>query len=370
MTSDQAVPMRILVDSLADQGLTNAQMTNAREIIVRLDPQRFHVSVFCGSDPHPAIMQRPNTRIVSLPQRRRTVRILREFVLGAHDVLFYLKSSPASRIYMGLRKPWNHRRMYDRRVTVGTIESQSDLQNEPTVSTEAVRLWQQTVLRCDYLFSNSKSVKESLQREYNLPSEIVPTGVDTRFFTPARDRKPNSRPLVLFAGSLRPFKQPDRLLDAAARFPEADFVIAGEGSMTEELHHRIEYERLGNARLTGLANPDRLRQLYQQADIFLFPSTWEGSPKVLLEAAACGLPVIARKNYQPETVIDGKSGYLVGSDHELFLRLGDLLADPERRRRFGEAGRRHSESFDWDHVTRRWEEVFGELLAQKAARAA
>ena len=69
-------------------------------------------------------------------------------------------------------------------------------------------------------------------------------------------------------------------------------------------------------------------------------------------------------------MIDGKSGYLVGSDHELFLRLGDLLADPERRRRFGEAGRRHSESFDWDHVTRRWEEVFGELLAQKAARAA
>jgi glycosyltransferase involved in cell wall biosynthesis len=361
----QAAPVRILVDSLADQGLTNAQMTNAREIILRLDPQRFHVSVFCGGDPDPAIEQRPNTRIVPLPQRRRTVRILREFVLGTHDVLFYLKSSPASRMYMKLRKPWN-----DRRITVGTIESQSDLHNEPTVSTEAVRLWEQTVLRCDYLFSNSRSVKESLQREYNLPSEIVPTGVNTRFFTPSWDRPPNPRPQVLFAASLRPFKQPHKLLDAAARFPEADFVIAGAGSMEDELTRRIESERIGNAKLVGLVEAGRLKQLYQQADIFFFPSTWEGSPKVLLEAAACGLPVIARRNYQPETVVDRESGYLVDSDDELFLRLGELLCHPEQRRNFGEAGRRHSESFDWDHVTRRWEKVFGDLMARKATRAA
>ena len=46
-------PVRILVDSLADQGLTNSQMTNAREIIRRLDPGRFHVSVFCGGVPGP-----------------------------------------------------------------------------------------------------------------------------------------------------------------------------------------------------------------------------------------------------------------------------------------------------------------------------
>src|ERR1700733_12187005 len=97
-------PMRILVDSFADQGLTNAQMTNGREIIRRLDPERFHVSVFCAGDPDPAIERRPNTRLVLLPRRRRTVRILREFVLGSHDILFYVKSAPASSLYMALRK--------------------------------------------------------------------------------------------------------------------------------------------------------------------------------------------------------------------------------------------------------------------------
>jgi len=241
------IPVRILVDSLADQGLTNAQMTNAREIIRRLDPDRFHVSVFCGGRPDRAVEQRPNTRFVRLPQRRRTVRIFREFVLGRHEILFYVKSSPASRFYMGLRRRWQ-----DSRITIGTVESQSDVKNEPTIAAEAVDLWERTVLRCDYLFSNAGSVKRSLQREYNLPSEIVPTGVDTSFFTPAWDRAANHRPRVLFVGSLRPFKQPQLLLQAAARFSEADFVLVGEGLMADELKTRIERERLGNVRLAGL----------------------------------------------------------------------------------------------------------------------
>jgi glycosyltransferase involved in cell wall biosynthesis len=113
--------------------------------------------------------------------------------------------------------------------------------------------------------------------------------------------------------------------------------------------------------LTGSLIGERLRAEYQKADIFLFPSAWEGSPKVILEAAACGLPVIARKNYEPETVVDCETGYLVGSDEELFARLELLLGNPVLRRNFGRAGRKHSESFDWDHVTRTWEEHFVRL---------
>lgn len=358
--------VRILVDSLADQGLTNSQMTNAREIIRRLDPGRFQVSVFCGGAPDRNIELRPNTRLVPLPERRRTVRILREFVLGNHDILFYVKSSPASRLYLAWRRRWK-----DNRITVGTVESQSDLRNEPTIAAEAVHLWERTVLRCDYLYSNSRSVQQSLQREYNLSSEILPTGVDTSFFTPVWDRPANVRPRVLFVGALRPFKQPQLVLDAASRYSGADFVVVGEGIMAEELRARIEREQLANVTLVGLLGAEQLKQQYQQADIFLFPSVWEGSPKVLLEAAACGLPVIAQQNYQPETVVDGETGYLVGSDDELFARLQELLTHPERRRKFGEAGRKHSERFDWTAITRRWEEVFLDLMSRKtAARAA
>src|SRR5512140_2876402 len=108
-------PIRILIDSFADEGLLNAQMGNAREIIYRLDPDQFHVTTFVVGQPDARIASRKNTRLIQLPRRRQTVRILSEFLLGAHDVLFYVKASPASKWYLSLRKKWQ-----DRRCTIGT----------------------------------------------------------------------------------------------------------------------------------------------------------------------------------------------------------------------------------------------------------
>jgi len=353
--------IRILVDSLADDDLTNAQMANAREIIRRLDPDRFHVSVFYVNRPDPMIKIRPNTRLIRLPKHGQTLRIFQEFVLGNHQILFYMKAAPASKFYMKLRRKWN-----DDRITIGTLESQSDLSNEPTISAAGVRLWENTVVRCEFLFSNSQAVSQSLEREYGLPSEIVATGVDTKFYTPAWDRRPNPRPRVLFAGSLRPFKQPHLLLEAAVHFPESDYVIAGDGIMAQELRTTAQSENLANVFFLGALTAPALRREYQQADIFLFPSKWEGSPKVILEAAACGLPIVARKDYCPETVIDGETGYLVGSDEEMYERLRELLCNQELRRKLGSAGRLLSETFDWDLITKKWEAIFQQLISRKA----
>jgi len=358
-------PIRILVDSFADAGLPNAQMGNAREIVARLDPDLFDVSVFHLTTPDSRIAARRNTRLISLPPRRQTPRILREFLTGQHQILFYVKASPASRWYLNLKNKWR-----DRRITVGTIESQSDLKNEPTITPEAIRLWEQTVLRCDRLYSNSRAVQASLQREYRLPSEIIPTGVDTNFFKPAWDRPANSRLRVLFVGSLRAFKQPQLLLDAAAHFSQVDFRIAGEGQLREPLAQRIEGERLRNAQLLGFLDASQLLHEYQSADIFLFPSAWEGSPKVILEASACGLPVIVRKNYMPETVIHGITGYQAGSDDEIFSFLTALIGNRALRFEIGHAARKHSEFYDWQIITRQWSEEFIRIVGNAALRDA
>jgi glycosyltransferase involved in cell wall biosynthesis len=60
-------------------------------------------------------------------------------------------------------------------------------------------------------------------------------------------------------------------------------------------------------------------------------------------------------------VAHGGSGYLVGSDDELFARLQDLLASEELRRSLGAGGRQPGESFDWDHIAGRWAEIFLKL---------
>jgi glycosyltransferase involved in cell wall biosynthesis len=203
-----------------------------------------------------------------------------------------------------------------------------------------------------------------------MASQVLPTGVDTKFFTSDLNRESNTRPCVLFVGSLRPFKGPQVVLEAAQRFPFADFVLAGGGMMEEELRAYVVREQLQNIKFLGLLNAESLRKQYRQTDVFLFPSRWEGSPKVIMEAAACGVPVITCDDYEPETVIDKKTGYIAATDEEVLQRLEQLLNDPAQRKEMGDAGREHILNFDWDIVTRKWEEVFIGLAADGRRRRA
>jgi glycosyltransferase involved in cell wall biosynthesis len=346
-------PVKILVDSLADEGLTNAQMINAREIVSRLNPDRFSVAMFVHGPPDAQITGRPNTRLIQLPDRGQTIRLLAHYLFGRQDILFYLKASPASRWYLRL---FSLRRNHC--VIAGTIESQTDWQDE-TITPQTIRLIEQTVLRCDHLFSNSAFVKRSLEANYGLSSEVVPTGVDTEFFTPNWDKPANSRPRVLFVGALRAFKGPRVVLDAAERYPQADFVLVGDGVMAQALRDRAR--GMANVVMRGTLARTAVREEYRGADIFLFPSRWEGSPRVLLEAAASGLPVIARRDYEPESVIDGKTGFLAATDDELMAHLAQLLASHHLCRTLGEAARNHASRFNWDVITRQWETIFTRL---------
>jgi glycosyltransferase involved in cell wall biosynthesis len=347
-------PVKILVDSFADEALTNAQMINAREIVSRLDPDRFSVTMFAQGVPAPEIVERPNTHLIQLPRRLQTVPLLKQFLFGGQDIVFYLKASPASRWFLKLRS-----RQRSRCTVIGTVESQTDWQDE-TLTPQTIRLIEDSVLRCDYLFSNSASVKRSLEKNYGLPSQLVPTGVDTEFFTPNLQRLPNPRPRVLFVGALRAFKGPQVVLDAAARYPQADFVLVGNGPLRSELRSRSN--SLANVEMRGTLGRIEIREEFRRSDILMFPSRWEGSPRVLLEAAASGLPVIARKDYQPESVIDGATGFLAGDDSEMIASLGRLLGDPDLRRRLGQSGRAHIEQFSWDVITRQWDTIFTRLV--------
>ncbi len=361
MTKNQMKPVKILVDSFADEALTNAQMINAREIVSRLDSDRFSVTMFVQGLPAPQILARPNTRLIHLPHRLQTIPLLARFLFGGQDIVFYLKASPASRGYLKL-----HSRHRSHCAVVGTIESQTDWREE-SITPQSIRQFEETVLRCDYLFSNSAMVKRSLETNYGLPSEIIPTGVDTEFFTPNWARPANLRPRVLFVGALRVSKGPRVVLDAAQRYPQADFVLVGDGLLREELRDRARSQ--ANVEMRGTLGRAEIREEYRRADIFMFPSRWEGSPRVLMEAAASGLPVIARQDYEPESVIDSATGFLANDDGEMMTRLGQLLADADLRRRLGQAGHSHIAQFSWDVITRQWEDVFTRLaLAQKKRR--
>ena len=127
-------PVKILVDSFADEALTNAQMINAREIVSRLDSDRFSVTMFALGAPAPQILARPNTRLIHLPHRLQTIPLFARFLFGGQDIVFYLKASPASRWYLQLRS--RHR---SHGVIIGTIESQTDWRDE-SITPQSIRL--------------------------------------------------------------------------------------------------------------------------------------------------------------------------------------------------------------------------------------
>jgi glycosyltransferase involved in cell wall biosynthesis len=120
-------------------------------------------------------------------------------------------------------------------------------------------------------------------------------------------------------------------------------VIVGEGPERAALEALARDLGVGDRlALPGAVGQDEIGSWFASADIFCLPSLAEGLPVVLMEAMASGLPVVApRLMGIPELVEDGVSGTLVtpGRVDELADALAGQLADPDRRRRMGAAGR-------------------------------
>lgn len=187
-------------------------------------------------------------------------------------------------------------------------------------------------------------------------------GLDLDVFKPLGTGASREIPELLGVGSLLECKGFDTLIDAAARLRDRGFRfhlrIAGGGPKERELREQIARLNLGDrVELTGYIRQDALVPLYQGADVFVLPAVREihwGIPNVLVEALACGVPVVTtRLPSVPELVDDGGNGLLVPDrdPDELAGALATLLADPELRRSMGQAGRaRVAELFDIDHT--------------------
>jgi L-malate glycosyltransferase len=156
---------------------------------------------------------------------------------------------------------------------------------------------------------------------------------------------PHGAPLVGNVAALVPHKGQRHLIEAAQlvlpQVPDVRFVIAGEGELRPALERQIHEHRLEKHVLLAGFRPDVL-SLHKAFDIFVMSSLTEGLGTSLIDAMACGKPVVATKvGGIPEVVAEGETGFLVQPrDHEGMARaLTSLLKDEALRTRMGEAGR-------------------------------
>ena len=212
---------------------------------------------------------------------------------------------------------------------------------------------------------------------------IIRSGIEMdRFRQPARPREAVRAELGIPLGAavvgtvtrLSFQKAPLDFVAAAAQVAahrqDVHFVIVGDGPLRADVEAQVVASGLaGRVHLTGLRHdvPD----LMHSFDVFALTSLWEGLPRVLPQAMAAGLPIVATAvDGNAEAVADGINGFLTppGDPQAMAIALLRLLEDPTLASRFGEAGQARADEFSAQKMIRDIAALYEALLAERVPR--
>jgi glycosyltransferase involved in cell wall biosynthesis len=206
---------------------------------------------------------------------------------------------------------------------------------------------------------------------------VIPNAVDHQRFRPDVDgtrvraslRIPPNVPVVLLVGRIVPHKGVEHFIEAARFIPEAQFLIAGGGSLVEPMERLAASMGVSDrVRFLGRVSDEKLPEVYAACDVFVLPSVsrLEAFGIVALEAMATGKAVIVADIPGVREIIeDGRNGLLADpvNPRDLADKIRRLLADPEARRTMGTRAREKVlESFSIERVTDRIETVYHDIL--------
>jgi len=223
----------------------------------------------------------------------------------------------------------------------------------------------------DRIVTNADVIAEEyLERDIGTREQYttIYSGVELDSFRAAKPAEdlPGKRPRVVMIGRLADGKGFDVMLDAAELVCEDDASVCfvGTGPLYDSLSEQIaDHELSDSVFLTGYR--DDVPNVLAASDVLVLPSFREGTPRVITEAMASGLPVVATDIAGiPEQVEDGESGYLIptGDADVLADRLDELLSDRQLRERMGQRGYERSKQFSVEAMLDELDGLYRELL--------
>jgi len=202
---------------------------------------------------------------------------------------------------------------------------------------------------------------------------IIPNAVDVELFRPNSEKEEQN--LVLWVGRFVREKGLECLIEAAKKVvnnrKETIFMLVGDGPLKGKITAMVDQLGLSrNVILTGVMKHDQLPEIMQKASVFAFPSLREGMPLALLEAMACGKPVISTSlSGLKELVNHRQNGLLfpLGDSDALADSILTLLSDMHLRSELGRNARdtivkKHS----WDQVVNQLENAYEEAISNRS----
>lgn len=236
----------------------------------------------------------------------------------------------------------------------------------PALKRAAIQLSTEYANLCDGVIAPSASIARLIRRRgVKVPIKVVPTGVDTRGFAQGNGARARKRfriaPgtfVVGHVGRLAPEKNLRYLAEAVALFlqrtPGARFLVVGSGPAEAELKQVFAQRGLADRLvLAGSQSGQKLHDLYQAMDLFVFSSKSETQGLVIAEAMAAGLPVVAvRASGVREVVRPGANGLLVAanaSPAEFARQLGRLAGNKKQLQAFQRAALATAAEFSREH---------------------
>lgn len=243
----------------------------------------------------------------------------------------------------------------------------------------------QLAARQDQLIAISENTARDLTKFWKLPADritVIHHGVDHQRFAPgppeigkavARQRFNLHQPFFLYVARLEhPAKNHLRLIRAFEQFKAAtrlpwQLVLAGsDWHGAEAIHQAVRSSPAGaDIRLPGFVPAEELPLLYRAADVFVYPSLYEGFGLPPLEAMACGCPVLCSQRGALAEVI-GDAAITIDPEHvtALELQMTRLATDTDLRARLRDAGIRQAATFQWSRTAAQTLQVYARAAAQ------